>query len=182
MKLSSDKNTLAEGKILILYLLDKAKKPVLADTLFNIVLATNNMNYFYFRQFILDLLETRYIEQITKKKQELYKITSNGKKTLDLTLDILPGIIKLSADENLKPILSKKEEENSIVAEFIPISKNEFNVICKIVENNEVVFEIKTFAGSREKASEIIENWHRNAKEMYPKLLEILTNTSKDKK
>lgn len=175
MKLSQNSEALAEGKILILYLLEKANAPVLSDTLFNIVLATNNMNYFYFRQFILDLIDANYIAKINKEKEELYLITEEGKKTLNLTLDILPGIVKLNADENLKPILSKKEEENSVVAEFIPISQNEFNVICKIIESNEVIFEIKIFAGSREKAQEIIDNWENNAKDLYPKLLNIMT-------
>ena len=44
-----------------------------------------------------------------------------------------------------------------------------------IPENNETVFEVKTFAGSREQAKDIVDNWQNNADTIYPKILDILT-------
>lgn len=175
MKLTSDDETLAENKVLILYVLEKANKPLTNDVLYKIVLAAVNMNYFYFQQFMLDLINVGYILTFQKEDQALYQITESGKRTLDLTLDLLPGIIKLQADTNLKPIIDSSEEEQSIVAEYTPLSENHYTIICKIVENNETVFEVKTFAGSREQAKEIVDNWENNASEIYPQILDILT-------
>ena len=175
MKLASDDETLAENKVLILYALNKANKPLTNDVLYKIVLAAANMNYFYFQQFMLDLIEVGYIFSFQKEDQTLYQVTENGKKTLDLTLDLLPGIIKLKADTNLKPIIDSSEEEQSIVAEYTPLSENHYIITCKVVENNETVFEIKTFAGSREQAKDIVDNWQSNADTIYPKILNILT-------
>ncbi len=175
MKLASDDETLAENKVLILYVLEKANKPLTNDVLYKIVLAAVDMNYFYFQQFMLDLINVGYIFSFQKEEQTLYQITDNGKTTLDLTLDLLPGIIKLKADTNLKPILDSSEEEQSIVAEYTPLSENHYTIICKVVENNETVFEVKTFAGSREQAKEIVDNWQNNADSIYPKILDILT-------
>lgn len=175
MKLTSDDETLAENKVLILYVLEKANKPLTNDVLYKIVLAAVNMNYFYFQQFMLDLINVGYILTFQKEDQDLYQITESGKRTLDLTLDLLPGIIKLQADTNLKPIIDSSEEEQSIVAEYTPLSENHYTIICKIVENNETVFEVKTFAGSREQAKEIVDNWENNASEIYPQILDILT-------
>lgn len=175
MKLASDDETLAENKVLILYVLEKANKPLTNDVLYKIVLAAVDMNYFYFQQFMLDLINVGYIFSFQKEEQTLYQITDSGKKTLDLTLDLLPGIIKLKADTNLKPILDSSEEEQSIVAEYTPLSENHYTIICKVVENNETVFEVKTFAGSREQAKEIVDNWESNANTIYPQILDILT-------
>ena len=175
MKLTSDDETLAENKVLILYVLEKANKPLTNDVLYKIVLAAVDMNYFYFQQFMLDLINVGYIFSFQKEDQTLYQITDSGKTTLDLTLDLLPGIIKLKADTNLKPILDSAEEEQSIVAEYTPLSENHYTIICKVVENNETVFEVKTFAGSREQAKEIVDNWQNNAGSIYPKILDILT-------
>ena len=175
MKLASDDETLAENKVLILYVLEKANKPLTNDVLYKIVLAAVDMNNFYFQQFMLDLINVGYIFSFQKESQALYQITDNGKTTLDLTLDLLPGIIKLKADTNLKPILDSSEEEQSIVAEYTPLSENHYTIICKVVENNETVFEVKTFAGSREQAKEIVDNWQNNADSIYPKILDILT-------
>ena len=160
MKLASDDETLAENKVLILYVLEKANKPLKNDVLYKIVLAN-----------------VGYIFSFQKEDQTLYQITDSGKTTLDLTLDLLPGIIKLRADTNLKPILDSSEEEQSIVAEYPPLSENHYTIICKVVENNETVFEVKTFAGSREQAKEIVDNWENNAGTIYPKILEILSKT-----
>lgn len=90
-------------------------------------------------------------------------------------MDLLPGIIKLKADTNLKPIIDSSEEEQSIVAEYTPLSENHYIITCKVVENNETVFEVKTFAGSREQAKDIVDNWQNNADTIYPKILDILT-------
>lgn len=175
MKLASDDETLAENKVLILYVLEKANKPLTNDVLYRIVVAAANMNYFYFQQFMLDLINVGYIFSFQIEDQTLYQITDSGKKTLDLTLDLLPGIIKLKADTNLKPIIDISEEEQSIVAEYTPLSENHYTIICKVVENNETVFEVKTFAGSREQAKEIVDNWQNNASTIYPQILDILT-------
>ena len=48
------------------------------------------------------------------------------------------------------------------------------------MENNECLFEVKTFAGSREQAKQIVENWKKHAGTMYPSLLEILTQDFPD--
>ena len=48
MKLNSDNETLAENKVLILYVLSLVNKPISNDTLYSIVSAAENMNYFYF--------------------------------------------------------------------------------------------------------------------------------------
>ena len=175
MKLASDDETLAENKVLILYALNKANKPLTNDVLYKIVLAAANMNYFYLQQFMLDLIEVGYIFSFQKEEQTLYQVTESGRRTLDLTLDLLPGIIKLKADTNLKPIIDSSEEEQSIVAEYTPLSENHYIITCKVVENNETVFEVKTFAGSREQAKDIVDNWQNNADTIYPKILDILT-------
>ena len=72
MKLASDDETLAENKVLILYALNKANKPLTNDVLYKIVLAAVNMNYFYFQQFMLDLIEVGYIIVLSKRKIKLY--------------------------------------------------------------------------------------------------------------
>ena len=180
MKLTSDNETLAENKVLILYILNKIGKPISNDSLLNLVLAVTDMNYFYFQQFLLDLLENGYIMNYYKDDHSFYDITKFGKETLELTQDILPGIIKLRVDSNFKSELESFENEHSVIAEYTPKSENFFDISCKIIEYNDVIFEVKTFAGSREQAKEIVNNWNNNADEMYPKILDILTNNKKE--
>jgi len=180
LKLTSDDETLAENKVLLLYILNKIGKPISNDSLLNLVLAVTDMNYFYFQQFLLDLLENGYIMKFAKEDCSFYEITAFGKETLDLTQDILPGIIKLRVDSNFKTEMETFENEHSVIAEYTPRKENYFDITCKIVDRNETIFEVKTFAGSPSQAKEIVDNWKTHANEMYPAILQILTNTQKE--
>ena len=181
MKINTDNETLAENKVLILYILDQIHKPITNDNLYKLVLTAIDMNYFYFQQFLLDLIDTNFIISYNKETQVVYELTEHGKNTLDLTLDILPGIIKLKVDTNLKNILEDVEEEHSVIAEYTPKNENNYIINCKIVENNETVFEVKTYAYSREQAKDIVDNWKNNAEKIYPEILNLL-HSSKNKK
>ena len=123
MKLTSDNETLAENKVLILYILNIIDKPVSNDELLHLVLSIEDMNYFYFQQFLLDLLEDHFIEQFEKDEATLYQLTTEGKNTLDLTIDIIPGILKLKVDSQFKENLTKEKEKKEIKETLTPKQK-----------------------------------------------------------
>ena len=176
----SDNNTtaLAVNKVLILYILDQIDDGIIEDGLYKIITSINNVNYFYFKQVLTDLLDTKLVGIFTKDEGEsVIKITSEGKNALPLTIEVLPGILKLKADNVFKKELSSINNETSVSAEFIPKNENDYTIKCKIVENNETIFEVKTFAGSRERAKKIVDNWNQNASKIYPKILEILSKS-----
>ena len=174
MTSDSDKNHLAENKVLILYILDKLNHDITNDGLFNIISSINDMNYFYFQQVLNDLIDSNLVGTYTNEEENLIRITSEGKNAFTLTQELLPGILKLKADNIFKDVLLEVEEKSSVVAEFIPKNENDYSVKCKIVENNETVFEVKTFAGSRDRAKRIVDNWNNNASTIYPEILNLL--------
>ncbi len=169
-------NSLAENKVLILYILNKINREITDSDLLKIISPINNINYFYFRDLLIDLVESKLVGTYTKEEQNVYEITPEGKNSLELTIDMLPGIIKLKADNIFKQELIAIANEESISAEYIPESENDYTVKCKIVENNKTIFELKIFAGSNEQARKISDNWRKNAKEIYPKIMNLLNN------
>lgn len=177
---NSDNTTaLAENKVLILYILEQIKDGIIEDGLFKIITSINGINYFYFKQVLTDLIETKLVGTYTKDTEDdmtVIKITSEGKNALSLTKDVLPGILKLKADNVFQDELASITNETSVIAEFIPKNENDYTVKCKIIENNETIFEVKTFAGSRERAKKIVDNWNSNASKIYPKILDDLLN------
>ena len=138
------------------------------------------INYFYFKQLLADLVDSNLVQTYAKEEdvttqQVLYRLTSEGKNSLDLTIDVLPGIIKLKMDNILKNEFNNIISEDSIITEYIPENENSYTVKCKIVENNKTIFEVRTFAGSNEHAKFIADNWKENASIIYPKILELIT-------
>ncbi len=174
MKLNSDDQSLAESKILLLYILNKVGKPIAHNQLLELVTSISDMNYFYFEQFLLDLLEDDYILKYNQEGLDIYEVTDEGKKAINLTIGIIPGILKLQVDSKFKENLENIKDKFSISAEYTPISEKEFWVRCKVIENNKAVFDLQANAGSKEQAKKIVENWNNNATEIYPKMLENL--------
>ena len=176
MKLASDNETLAENKALILYLLNKVNKPLENTAFYKLLLTFEDMNYFYFQQFLLDLMENKYILKGTSDKNEtIYEMTDEGRQAIGLVQDLIPGFTRFKIDNKFKEDLRSIEDEYSITADFIPESENSYTVVCKITENGKVTFEVRTFAGSREHAKSIVDNWKKNAVKLYPKMLKMLT-------
>lgn len=172
--------TLAENKVLILYILTRVSRDIKQDDLFKIITSINDINYFYFKQILTDLIDSKLVGSYTKEEEPVVRITSEGKNAYILTKDVLPGLLKLKADNKFKEEFKNLAEESSVVAEFIPKNENDYTVKCKIIENNETVFEVRTFAGSRQRAKKIVDNWNKKANHIYPKILDLLLNSEDD--
>ena len=166
--------TLAENKVLILYILNLINTDFKQDDLFKIITSINDINYFYFKQVLTDLIDSKLVGTYTKEEEPVIKITSEGKNAYLLTKDVLPGIMKLKADNIFQEEFANIEEEASVIAEYTPRNENDYMIKCKIVENNETIFEVKTFVGSRDRAKRIVDNWNKNATTIYPKMLNML--------
>jgi len=175
LKLNSDEQTLAENKILLIYILNKIGKPISHNELLELVISISDMNYFYFEQFLIDLIEDKYIRKYQKEDDDIYEITKEGKKALNLTIDTLPGILKLNIDKDFKVNLDEIKDKFSVTAEFSPVSEKEFYVRCKIIENNNIIFDLNVLAGSKEQAQKIVDNWNNKSTDIYPNILELLT-------
>ena len=169
--------TLAENKVLILYILNLINNDFKEDDLFKIISSINDINYFYFKQLLTDLIETNLIGSFTKDEEDTYiKITAEGQNALALTKSLLPGILKLKADSIFKEEINNIAEESSIVTEYIPKDENNYTVKCKIIEKTETIFEVSTFTASREMAKQISDTWKHNANKIYPKIINLLLN------
>ncbi len=181
MKLAEDSSSLAEHKLLVLYILNKIGKPINQKALLELISSITELNYFYFQQFLLDLIENKYVISYKMEDELLYNITPEGKRAIELTSDMIPGILKLQVDNNLKENLDNIEDKFSISSDYTPIDENVFNVKCKIIENNSVIFELQTVAGSKEQAKLIVDSWNNRAEDIYPKILDLLTNDAEKK-
>lgn len=166
---------LGENKVLILYFLKKIDGNIIEDTLFKLVTSVNNINYFLFKDILIDLVDSKLVLSFEKENNLVFYLTEKGLSSFELTKGLLPGIVKLQADTVFSRDYATLENNVSVTAEFTPKSENEYIVKCKIVENSETIFEIKTFAGSRKMAQLILDNWNDNASTIYPQVIKLLT-------
>lgn len=74
------RNSLAQDKVLILYVLNYLKKEITESDLFKFISPVDDMNYFYFKQILSDLVDSKLIETYTKEEFDennpaIYKLT-----------------------------------------------------------------------------------------------------------
>ena len=69
--------TLARDKVLILYILNTLNKNITDSDLFKILSPINNINYFYFKQLLSDLVDSSLVGSYStdeEEKQTVYEI------------------------------------------------------------------------------------------------------------
>ena len=171
MKLDSENN---ENKILLLYTLSKIGRPISHNEFLELVSSITDMNYFVFQEFILDLIEDGYVISYKENGIDMYEITEEGKKDILLTINLIPGILKLQIDSKFKKNLNTINDKYSVSAEYIPINEKEFLIKCRIIEHSKLLFSLELSAGSKTEAKNIVENWNKNAGDIYPQILGLI--------
>ena len=70
MSSNSDKaTTLAENKVLILYILSLINNDIKQDDLFKLISSINDINYFFFKQILTDLIDSKLVGTYTKEEE-----------------------------------------------------------------------------------------------------------------
>ncbi|MBR4110119.1 MAG: DUF4364 family protein [Clostridia bacterium] len=174
------KEKLAENKLIILYLLNNANCTLTNLQILRLLYDFEGFNYYYFQHLLSDLVEKKYIFNYKQGEEWLYEITAEGREVLELTGNILPGIVKHKLDIITKEQLQTVQNEVAITAEYIPENDNEYITSCKISEAHKVLFEINVYCASQEQAKKIADNWKNNANEIYPNVIKMLTKTKEE--
>lgn len=181
--LSKDSNDLElfDNKIVVLYVLEQASKPLTLDQIATFCDEFDDMTYFDIGEYIQSLIHSGYVVKFAQDDIILYKITENGIATLNELLELIPGVnlhnIKKLINKNAKQI----NTDYSINTQIIPIKSEEYKISCYIKDGHDELVNITIYAGTIEQAKNISKNWQENAEDIYSKLLNLMTkNSNKD--
>ncbi len=166
---------LAENKLIILYLLKNADCILSNLQILKLLYDFDGFNYYYFQHILSDLVEKNYILSYKEDEEWLYQITAEGKEVLELTENMLPGIIKHNLDLIIRDLLSSVKTELTISAEYIPDDGEQFITKCKITEGHKNIFEVNVLCTDQNEAKKIAENWKNSSSKYYKEILNLLT-------
>ncbi|MBO5143732.1 MAG: DUF4364 family protein [Clostridia bacterium] len=169
------KEKVAENKLIILYLLNKANCTLTNLQILRLLYDFEDFNYYYFQHLLSDLVSQQYVANYQQGEEWLYEITTQGREVLALTENILPGIVKHKLNVITKDLLRTVQNEVAVTAEYIPENDNEYITSCKITESHKVLFELNIYCASKEQAKKIADNWKKSANDYYPEIIEMLT-------
>ena len=172
---NKNKEKLAENKLIILYLLNKADCSLTNIQMQKLLYDIEDFNYFNFQHVTSELISQNYVSNYKQGEEWLYEITPQGKEVLKLTSEILPGIVKHKLNVIVEENLNKVMNDVSITSEYIPVNDDEYITSLKINESHRVLFELNIHCSSPEEAKQIAENWKKNAGTLYPEIIKLIT-------
>ncbi len=161
---------LAQNKLLLLYIIDKSKKPFTNEGLTEFILEKNYMNYFLVQQYLSELLNSGFIQFVDFKGDKVYKLLEKGKITLSyfeerIDQDIKNEILKeFGIDLEYQP---KKE----VIGEYFKRKEHEYVVNLKLKENDINLISLYINLPNENQAKTICEKWHNNTEEIYKNIL-----------
>lgn len=166
-----------DNKIIVLYILENANKPLTIQQIVKFCEEFKEITYFDICGYIESLKANNYIKQTMDNSNILYSLTDHGVATLKELLELIPGVNLY----NLKKIINKNiiqiKTEYDIDTIIIPIKDEEYKVSCYIKDGNDELVNISIYAGNKDQAKNISNNWNQNAEYIYSKLLDMMTKS-----
>lgn len=166
----------AENKLLILYIIDKIPFELTNSQIAKLVINIQEINYFYFQQYISQLIEDKFLACRIDNNTRFYSITQNGNQVLNYFKTMVRASTRKKIDDIIKESMPCLRTENQITADYIPVNENEYTVTCKISEGSTILINLDLYAGTKEQAKLICRNWETNAHEIYSSIIQLLTD------
>ena len=164
-----------DKRILVLYILDIAKKPLTVDQIVSFCSDFDDITYFDICEYIQNLCTNNYMQEYSQDHIMLYKLTENGQLILQELLELIPGVNLY----NLKKIISKNivnvKTQYSIGSNVIPVKSDEYKISCFIKDGNDELVNITIYAGNKDNVKNISKNWQENSETIYAELLKMMT-------
>ncbi len=179
-------------KIFILYLLKNLNNPLDFNTISDIVVQDEFVNYFDFAECFAELLDSGTIEQIRvgdeiqkeasigtngrpEKKCELYRITENGVTVVEQLQSALLNMIKEKSLKSAMRLLSFKENGSDVKFGVSPREDGRFDLHCEVIDNRSSLMEIRMVVDSKQQAERMAYNFNERPEVIYRGVIALLT-------
>lgn len=133
------------------------------------------MNYFDLQQLLGQLVSSEHLICLETGHKSFYSITQKGRRTLRLFQGHIPKWLRHAIDIYTAQNLNKFKRENQITAEYKRVSSKDYQVICRVMENDIVLIDLRLSVTDSKQARIICNNWDTKAPEIYKYIMQQLT-------
>ena len=184
-----DKNDI---KIFILYLLKNIKYPLDFNTISDIVVQDEFVNYFDFAECFAELLDLGTIEMLRvgdelvakasigdngrpEKKSELYAITEKGAEVVEQLHSNLLNMIKEKSLKSAMRMLSFKSRGSEVKCSSSERGDGSYTLHCEIIEKRESILKIDFVADNKGQLDRMMENFNERPEVVYRGVVALLS-------
>ena len=163
-----------ELKFLILYITARVIEPIPFDTVLDLTMCDDAIDYFDFSECLADLVRT---EHLSLSEDGLYSITEKGLRNSRICESSLAYSVRLRCDKNLNACNRALRRKNQVKSSTEPRPNGTFTVSLSLDDDMGSVMDLKLMV-PREDMGKILAARFRQAPEkLYSEIIDLLLNT-----
>lgn len=163
-----------EMNLIILYVISNLKTSATYTILDYIVSQAVDVNYFALQDYLLALIESENLTELTLDGEKIYSLTVLGEETIGFFADRIPMSVRDKLGEHIRITNERENVSSEIACDYFPISENEYSVKLNIKENNVTMLNVEMYVGDAERAKRISNYFKANTASVYSDIVSLL--------
>ena len=153
-----------EIKFLILYIASRLIEPVPFDTILDLSLCDDAIDYFDFSDCLADLVRT---DHLTLSNDDLYSITEKGRRNSQICESSLPYSIRLRSDRNVATCNRKLRRNSQVQATTTRRENGTYTVRLSLSDDMGSVMDLQLMMVREDMARMLEDRFRKNPERMY---------------
>jgi len=158
-----------EIKFLILYITARVIEPVPFDTVLDLTLCDDAIDYFDFSECLADLVKTEHLTL----KDDLYSITEKGLRNSQICESSLPYSVRLRCDRNLDVWNRKLRRKNQVRTTIKPRPNGTYTVHLALDDDIANIMDLKLMVPREDMGKLISQQFQNSPEALYHDLLHL---------
>ena len=163
-----------EIKFLILYIAARVIEPIPFDTVLDLTMCDDGVDYFDFSECLNDLVKT---EHLTLSEDGLYSITDKGLRNSQICESSLPYSVRLRCDKNLVACNRRLRRKSQVRASYEKRPNGTYTVKLNLDDDMGSVMDLKLMVPREDMGKILAERFRQAPEKLYSAIIDLLLNT-----
>ena len=168
-----------EIKFLILYITARVIEPIPFDTVLDLTMCDDAIDYFDFSECLADLVKT---EHLTLSEEGLYAITEKGLRNSQIWESSLPYSVRLQCDKNLAICNRKLRRKSQVRASYEKRPDGVYTVKLALDDDMGSILDMKVMAVREDMAAMLADRFRKAPEKLYCEIMNVLLSDGQDYK
>lgn len=160
-----------EIKFLILYIAARVIEPIPFDTVLDLTMCDDGIDYFDFSECLADLVRT---EHLTLSEDGLYAITEKGRRNSEICESSLPYSVRIRTDKNVALCNQKLRRKSQVKASSQRRPNGTYTVNLSLSDDMGSVLDMDLMVVNEDMAHALEQRFRKNPEKLYSSLLTVL--------
>lgn len=160
-----------EIKFLILYITARIIEPVPFDTVLDLSMCDDGVDYFDFSECLRDLVKTGHL---TRSDSGLYAITDKGMRNSQICESSLPYSVRLRCDKNVGDCNRKLRRKSQVKASCEKRANGTYTVSLSLDDDMGSVMDLRLMVAREDMAAALADRFRNAPERIYSRIINVL--------